>query len=129
MKFIKLTITLVIILSGAAVFAQQPENKTDQSISSEPVSPEAAKNYDGSLITVCGKVFGIHTGQSGVSMLNFGAAYPENTFTAVIFADDASKFEKAEEYKGKQLCVTGRVKLYKGKAEIVLKDRNQLKIQ
>jgi hypothetical protein len=95
----------------------------------QPVSPDSAKYHEGSLITVCGKVYGTHTGKTGVVMLNFGAAYPDQTFTAVIFADDASAFKKADEYNGKKLCVTGRVKMYQGKAEVILKSPDQLREQ
>ncbi len=117
MKINKLALIIIMLLSAGAAFAQQP------------VSPDSAKYHEGSLTTVCGKVFGSHTGNTGVVMLNFGGAYPDNTFTAVIFADDASKFKKADEYNGRQICVTGKVKLYKGKAEVVLKESNQLREQ
>ncbi len=115
MKVIKFVFTLVLLFTGVITFAQ-----------SGTVSPDSAKYHEGALTTVCGKVFGTHTGNTGVVMLNFGGVYPDNAFTAVIFADDVSKFKKADEYNGKQLCVTGRIKLYKGKAEVVLKEANQL---
>ena len=62
-------------------------------------------------------------------MLNFGGNYPANTFSAVIFADDVANFKKPEYYSGKTLCVTGRIKLYKGKAEVVIKSADQIRDQ
>jgi DNA/RNA endonuclease YhcR with UshA esterase domain len=116
MKMIKLVFTITMLLQGAIAFSQS-------------VSPDSAKYHEGSLTTICGKVYGTHAGQNGILKLNFGADYPDNTFTAVVFADDASKFKKAEEYKGKEICVTGKIQIYKGKAEVVLKEANQLREQ
>src|SRR5690348_8434846 len=78
------------------------------------ITPDSAKYHEGSLTTVCGKVFDTHTGRGGVTKLNFGAAYPDSPFTAVIFSDDSSKFKHPEYYNGKKLCVTGKVQLWKG---------------
>jgi DNA/RNA endonuclease YhcR with UshA esterase domain len=117
MKIIRLACFLALLLTGSFVFAQNP------------VSPDSAKFHEGSLTTICGKIYSVHTGKNGIVKFNFGADYPDNTFTAVIFADDAGKFKKPEEYNGKQVCVTGKVQLYKGKAEIILKDVNQVREQ
>jgi len=116
MKIVKPVLILVILLCAASSFAQT-------------ISPDSAKYHEGSLATVCGKVYGTHTGKTGVVTLNFGAEYPDNSFTAVVFADDASNFKKPEEYNGKQVCVTGRIKMYKGKAEVILKEASQLREQ
>ncbi len=118
MKMFKFALTLVMLLTVMKAFSQ-----------TGAVSPDSAKYHEGALTTVCGKVYGTHSGKNGILKLNFGADYPDNTFTAVVFADDASKFKKAEEYNGKQVCVTGRIQLYKGKAEVVLKEASQLREQ
>ena len=117
MKIIKFVSILALLLPAVA-FSQ-----------TQPVSPDSAKYHEGALTTVCGKVFGIHSGTSGFVKLNFGGDYPDNTFTAVIFPDNVSKFKKPEEYNGKQVCVTGKISIFKGKAEIVLKEANQLREQ
>ena len=51
-------------------------------------------------------------------------------FTAVIFRSDFGKFPKQPElyYNGKNVQVTGKVKEYKGKPEIILKDPAQIRI-
>jgi hypothetical protein len=117
----------IILIFGSPIKAQ---NVLDNVYADQAtVGPDSAKYYEGSIITVCGKVTGTHTGEGGVMMLNFGGAYPKNTFTAVVFADDVPKFKIAEEYEGKVLCVTGRIKIYRGKAEMVLKSLNQLREQ
>ena len=65
----------------------------------------------------------------GDAFINLGPAYPDQDFTAVVFADDASKFEALEGLQGRTVAVTGTVKEYHGKPEIVLKDPAQLKIK
>jgi DNA/RNA endonuclease YhcR with UshA esterase domain len=48
-------------------------------------------------------------------------------FTAVIFGADRSKFGTPEaSLRGKRVCVTGQIRDYRGKAEIILNDPSQL---
>ena len=54
--------------------------------------------------------------------------YPDNAFTAVIFSSDASKFSDIEGYEKKVIEVTGKVKEYQGKVEIIVKEKKQIKI-
>ena len=122
---------LIAALSPTKNFAQTepPGVRLDGADQTQSISPDSAKYHDGSLQTICGKVTGTHVTKSGAMMLNFGAAYPENSFTAVIFSDDAPKFKKVKDYDGKTICVIGRIKMYKGKPEMVLKETNQLREQ
>src|SRR4029077_5639041 len=94
------------------------EENTGQQLS----SPEAPKYMEGTMVTVCETVTGTHIGKSVVMMLNFGPAFPNNSFTAVVFAKDASKFKTAEHYNGEKVCITGKVEMYHGKPEMILKE-------
>jgi len=111
----KQLLSALVILFSVSAFAQTS------------VAPDSAKYFEGSLVKVCGKVFGTHTGKTGIVKFEFGGKYPNNTFTAVIFSENTSKFEPAENYDGKEICVTGRIKIYKEKPEIELTNPNQLK--
>jgi len=64
-----------------------------------------------------------------VCFLNFDQDY-RTTFTAVIFASDLSKFPANPDqyYKNKKVQVTGTIKEYKGKPEIILKGPDQINI-
>ena len=59
-----------------------------------------------------------------------GADYPDNPFTAVIIFDKRNGLSyKPEEYlNGKTICVTGTVKNYKGKPEIMVDREGQVTI-
>jgi DNA/RNA endonuclease YhcR with UshA esterase domain len=96
----------------------------------EPLSPEEASKHVDENGTVCGLVASAHfaDGSKGQpTFLNLGKAYPNQVFTAVIWGSDRSKFGSLERsLDGKQVCVTGRIQLYRGKPEIVVRDKNQL---
>lgn len=90
---------------------------------------EASKHVDENG-TVCGLVASARFANSlkgQPTFLNLGKAYPNQVFTAVIWGGDRSKFGSPEtSLSGKQICVTGHIQLYRGKAEIVVRDANQL---
>ena len=62
------------------------------------------------------------------TFLDFGGAYPDQVFQAVIWGADRARFHEAPEqaYLHKQVCVTGRIRVYRGKPEITVKDPAQL---
>jgi hypothetical protein len=47
-------------------------------------------------------------------------------FSGVIFSNDISKFPDVSQYKGKTVIISGIIKVYNGKAEIVLSDPRQI---
>jgi len=98
----------------------------------QTVALDSAKNYIGKEITVCGQVQGTYIGKSDNTVfLNFGHDYPNQVFSVIIFSDDAKKFadNPATLFKEKNVCVTGTVKEYKGKVEIVVTKVEQLRLQ
>jgi DNA/RNA endonuclease YhcR with UshA esterase domain len=95
----------------------------------DAIQPTDASAHVGQTVTVEGTVSNVHTARSGVTFIDMGGRYPNNSFTAVIFAKDASKFPGAGSLNGKTVDITGPVRLYKGKPEIIVKDAAQLKSQ
>jgi micrococcal nuclease len=57
--------------------------------------------------------------------------YPNQIFTVLIWGSDRNKFKEAPEdmYNSKMICVTGLIKDYKGKPEIIVNDPEQIKIK
>ena len=90
------------------------------------VPDSIAAHYVGQTVAVEGKVIGVHASRSGTTFFNFGAAYPNQTFTAVIFESSSSRFPDPKQWEGKRVRVTGQVRLYRGKPEIVLEEPSQL---
>ena len=87
-----------------------------------------AHKYSGEKVTVEGIIIASHN-SGKACFLNFHENW-KKYFTAVIFQSDFGKFPKQPElyYKGKKVQVTGKVKEYKGKPEIILKDPSQIRI-
>lgn len=83
-----------------------------------------AKAYEGQTQCVCGPVvdtFYASRSNGAPTFLNLGGkASDPNRFTVIIWGDQRPNFDPPPEqaYRGKTICVTGRIRLYKGVAEI-----------
>ncbi len=86
-----------------------------------------AKKYIGKKAIVEGKVVEIKNITKAI-FLNFERPYPNQCFTAVIFASKFSLFPNVYSYKGKLVRVDGIIKEYNGKPEIILEDPNQIQV-
>ena len=87
------------------------------------INVEDAAKHVGDTVSVCTKVFGTkYFDKSQMTFLNLGAAYPNSPLTIVIFGKDLPNFKVAPEtaYADKDICVTGVIKEFKGKVEIIV---------
>jgi len=89
---------------------------------------EAAQHV-GEKATVRGKVVGVGTSKQGNIYLNFGNAFPKQTFSVAIKAKDAGKFDDTKRFEGKTVSVTGTITLYNEKPEIIVAEPGDLQIQ
>ena len=114
----KIILGLVISFLSATAFCQTKINIED-----------AAKHY-GERVTICSKVYGTKALEK-VTFINLGAAYPHSLLTVVIFAKDRTNFKEAPDamYNDKDICVTGVVKAYNSKPEIIVSSPEQITIQ
>ena len=87
----------------------------------------------GDSVTVCGNVAGMRyfeNSKGQPTLLNIGAKYPDNQLTVYISGDVRSKFTgKLEELQDKQICITGRIILYKEKPEIIIEKPGQITVE
>jgi hypothetical protein len=90
------------------------------------IGPSDAKSYIGQTVTVEGVVSDVFTSHTHTTFVDLGGAYPDNLFTAVIFADDAAKFPNVHAFRGRTVDITGRVTLYHGHPQIILKEAAQI---
>jgi len=98
----------------------------------ETISPEDAAKYIGQQKTVCGTVASAHFAaktKGQPTFINLDRPFPNQVFTVLIWGSDRSKFEKPPEtlYSGKEICVTGMIQSFQGKAEIIVKEPSQIK--
>lgn len=100
---------------------------------SQTVPLDSVSKYAGKTITVCSKVLGTHVsgGEKKNTTLNFGKPFPDNTFSVFIAEADLANFKyiPSEFLKDKTICITGLVKIYKDKPEIIVSKEEQIKIQ
>ena len=84
-------------------------------------------------VRYCDFVYGTHVtqGEKPVILLNLGADYPDAKLVVAIFHSDWENFSyKPEEFlKEKQICVKGKLVLYKGKPEIIVKGPKQIEVK
>jgi DNA/RNA endonuclease YhcR with UshA esterase domain len=92
-----------------------------------------AKEHYGENATVCGGVVSARYAESSKSQptfLNLDKPYPNHIFTVVIWGSNRSKFGKPEDdFKGKKICVTGKITAYAGLPEIIADDPKQIAVQ
>lgn len=89
-------------------------------------STEAEKNV-GANAVVTGYVADVVVREK-VAYLNFDSKYPNNTFSAVIFPDKYDVFGDLMQYKNKTVEVKGKIGEYRGKAQIILNNKSQLRM-
>jgi DNA/RNA endonuclease YhcR with UshA esterase domain len=94
------------------------------------VAPGDAESHVGETATVCGMVASAKyaaSSRSQPTFLDLDRPYPNASFTAVIFGSDRAKFGTPETtLPGKRVCVTGQIRDYRGRPEIILSEPGQL---
>ena len=96
-----------------------------------PVIPFAeAPRHVGQRVTIEGVVAKVFTSKNGNTFLNFGAAYPNQTFTGWIPKDSQLADDPAlSGLEGKKVKITGTINVYRGKPEIKIMSRDQLVLE
>ena len=63
--------------------------------------------------------------------MNLDEPYPRQIFTAVVWGKDRGGFSSSPEmaYRRKRICVTGLVKSYGGKPEIIVRSPTQITVK
>ncbi|MFA5291872.1 MAG: thermonuclease family protein [Phycisphaerae bacterium] len=107
----------------------QEVNKTEeQPHCANSIDYTKAPNHVGEYACVTGKIDHVYTSQKGVTFLNFCPDYQICPFGAVIFGSDASKFPDPKQYEQKIVEITGLIKSYQSRPEIILADPCQIRI-
>jgi hypothetical protein len=100
------------------------------SVQADPLAPADAASHVGEVATVCGFVASAKYAPQAIgapTFLDFGKAYPNAVFTALILGDDRTKFGAPETtLGGKEVCVRGEIRLYRGRPQLILTEPEQL---
>ena len=101
----------------------------NQSVSNNCVSYIKADDFVGERKCIYGKVINVYVSKKGNVFLDFCQDYRTCPFSAVIFQLNVSKFSDLSKYQGKNIELTGLIKTYKGRPEIVINEPQQIKIR
>ncbi|MEO8763410.1 MAG: hypothetical protein ABI416_03945 [Ginsengibacter sp.] len=113
----KIILIQLFYLTTLTAFAQ-PEIKVND-----------AKNHVGETVRICTKIYGgKYLEKDTLTLLNAGGNYPGAPLTIVIRAGAAKEFSSNPlvYFKGKDICVTGKIELFKEKPQIVIITKSQL---
>ena len=87
-----------------------------------------AQAHTGQTGCITGRVLRAYTPRSGGTFLDFCPDYRKCPFSGVIFAADRSKFGDLTTLENRQVEIRGPIVSYKGRAEIILRDPEQLHV-
>lgn len=96
-------------------------------------SAREAAGHVGEIARVCGVAVDASyvPGTDGrPTFLNLGEPYPDPLFTVVIWGEDRRRFDAPPEraYRDRRICVTGRIRSYEGRPEIIVTRPAQIRI-
>ena len=120
----KLSIAFIVagLLSGPARAQQEDIVRAHQAI-----------EHAGEYAMVCGVIASARynrESKGAPTYLNFDKPYPDQDFSAIIFGKNRKNFSPdPETLAGYKACVYGKVKIYKGKAQIELVKADQLSVK
>jgi DNA/RNA endonuclease YhcR with UshA esterase domain len=98
------------------------------------IKQDEMSSHIGDSVKICMKIFGgiyLDRSKGTPTLLNVGDSYPRNPLTLFIGEDIRQTFaEKPEEFfKGKDVCITGKLELYKEKIQIRIASKEQIVLQ
>jgi len=110
-----LLITLIITSFAFKSSAQEKFNISD------------FKKYVGKKVTLCDTVYSFKIFSDTLTMLYMGGKFPNQKFTIVVTGKEIQL--NTDSIKGKHICVTGDLSLYKDKPEILIYHPNQIEFK
>lgn len=97
------------------------------------LTAEQAQQHVGQTATVCGTVASAHyaaRSRGQPTFLNLDKPYPAQIFTAVIWGENRAAFGMPERaLLDRRVCVTGKIRTYRGRPEMFLRKPEQLSEQ
>jgi DNA/RNA endonuclease YhcR with UshA esterase domain len=102
-------------------------------LAQKKLTASEAKDHIGETATVCGNVVSTRYAASTrgqPTFLNLDKPYPNQVFTVVIWGSNRTKFGAPEvDYKGKRICVTGKIAEYRNVPQVIADDPAQITVE
>ncbi len=118
------------VINAVGPLPEQPARAADASAASGAppcVDMRNAGSLEGKSGCVAGLVLRVYSARSGNTFLDFCQDYRTCPFSSVIFASDKNKFGDLGSLQGKRVEIRGEVVNYQGRAEIILRDPQQVR--
>jgi len=122
MKHILFTCFAGLCLANVSTFGQDSSPDAAKKISASQAAAHVGKSA-----TVTGAVAQV-TIREKLVYLNLDKPFPDSPFSAVIFARSTNQFDNLPALKGRNVEITGMIEEYRGKPQIVLESKSQLKV-
>jgi hypothetical protein len=87
---------------------------------------EQASDYIGKTKCVSGKVLKVGQSSAGSMFLDFCEDYRKCSFVVIVFRSNLKNVGDVRSLEGKEIEITGKIKEWNDRAEIILKDAGQL---
>jgi DNA/RNA endonuclease YhcR with UshA esterase domain len=115
---------LVLVLATFAINLSADDTNTQGLMK---IGTGDATNYFSKEMIVTGKVAQVSI-RPGIVFINMDKPYPDSPFTLVIHPAATNQFGDLKALRGASVEATGIISDYRGRAEIVLSNANQLKV-
>jgi len=125
--FFPILTALIFVIIASAADTNSPATAKNSSTAPMKIGTLDATNYYDQTIIVTGKVVQV-TIRPSVTFLNLDRPFPDSPFAVVIIHGKSSYYGDANALKGKSIEISGKIKNYKDKPEIVLDSTNQLTV-
>lgn len=97
---------------------------------SQSITLDQVTSHIGKQVTVCGKVSNIfddYRAKGHPTLIDMGANYPNEQLTVLVWGEKQSLFTyKLQSLNGTNICITGTIKTYRGRPEIVVSNPDQI---
>ena len=98
------------------------------------INIDSAARHEAEIVKVCTKIYGgkyLASSKTHPTFLDAGASYPHQKLTILIWGDKRSNFKNPPEtfYTNKNVCIIGKITMYKDKPEIIINSEDQITIQ
>jgi hypothetical protein len=113
-------------LLNSALAQYQPHRRELGSLPVGTYRDEEAAAHVGEFATVVGTVVSVRTSRAGNIFVNFGADYPHQSFSAVLFRRQHPRSQELDSLEGRRVGIRGVIGLYKGQPQIVVETAEQI---
>jgi len=98
------------------------------------INIDSLSQHVGDSVTVCTKIYGgifLDRNKDSLTLLNAGGKYPDAPLTILIRINARHQVKDPPEifFKDKEVCITGKIILFKEKPEIVVYDEKQIVVK